>query len=310
LPVLAILRLVRTLPVLAILLVRSLPALAILRLVRTLIVLTILPVLAILLIRSLPALAILRLILTALALALLALALLALALLTLPLLALALLALPLLTLPLLALALLTLALLTLALLTLPLLTLALLALTLALLFLLLLLVTLAHRELEVEPRVVEIRLLSQGLLVGLDRVLELALAHQQVAAVVAGVAADPGILRVRRLLEVFERALGQALLLGRVLGGLRLLEPGRAAIEGEAVAIDPAALRRAVVGGERVVIAAHRVGAVPGLDVGIRGPERLPAAEHDDEDRRDRAPHRACEPSSLGSTARPHAASG
>jgi hypothetical protein len=105
--------------------------------------------------------------------------------------------------------------------------------------------------------------------------------------------ADPRIARVRRLLEILERALGQPLLLGGVAGRPGLLELGGAAIEGEPVLVDLAAPRRAIVGIEGVVVAPVGVGAVAGLDVGIGGAERLPAAERDDQRRERRAPRPA-----------------
>ena len=173
----------------------------------------------------------------------------------------------------------------LALALLALLTLSLLALALAAalrLLLLLLLLAPAQRELEVEARVVELGVLAQRLLVSLDRVVEPVLSHQRVAAVVVGRAADARIARLGALLEVLERALGEPPLLRRIARRLRLLELGRAAVERQAVGVDPAAARRAIVGRERVVEPALGVRPVAGLDVGIRGPERLPAAERDD----------------------------
>jgi hypothetical protein len=286
-------------------LARALAATAVLGLVRATLALALLALLtlALLALLTLALLALLTLALLTLALLTLALlALLTLALLTLALLTL--LTLTLLTLALLALlALLTLALL--ALLTLALLALALLALLgLLALLLALLLLPPAQRELEVEPRVVELGLLAQRLLVGLDRVVELVLAQQQVAAVEVRTASDPRVPGVRRLLEILERALGQPLLLGRVPGRLRLPELGGPAVEREAVVIDRAAPPRALVRRERVVVAALGVGPVAGLDVGIGAAKRLPAAEREDEHDRERAPHPASMP-------RPgHAASG
>jgi len=113
------------------------------------------------------------------------------------------------------LALLPLALLPLALLPLALLPLAL----LPLLLLAALLLATTQRELEVEPGIVELGVLAQRLLVGLDRVLELALRHHELPRCSAPRRGSADPWRAR-LLEVLERALAQPALPLEILGRL------------------------------------------------------------------------------------------
>jgi hypothetical protein len=160
--------------------------------------------------------------------------------------------------------------------------LALLPLPLPLLLLLLALtLELAQRELEVRPRALERGIRAQRVLVRLDGLAQLLLAHLDVAAVVVRARPQRRILGLHRAAELIVRLLVErpALALGRRLG----LAQGRGALVVRQPGAVDASVARALVRAECVVVAPLGVGAIAGVDIRVGAPQRLPAPERQDD---------------------------
>ena len=138
----------------------------------------------------------------------------------------------------------------------------------------------AERRLEVGARIERGRVVAQRALVGIDRLVELVLVEQRVAAVVLGLAAH---LRISRLLgspKVGERVVERGLLGGRILDRLGLAQLGGAAVVGEGAFVDASA--GAPVVGQRFIPLPRGVGAIAGLHFAVRRLKRLPSAEQEE----------------------------